>query len=42
LPQWLSFQKGGSKIPETWLSLSGTVAHFDPEYSGKLINEREN
>ena len=26
-------RNGGSIFPEGWLSLTGTVAHFDPEYS---------
>jgi len=28
-------RNGGSIFPEGWLSLTGTVAHFDPEYSSK-------
>ncbi|WP_410514034.1 site-specific integrase [Paenibacillus sp. BR2-3] len=27
------FRKGGSKTPERWLSLTGTMAQFAPEYS---------
>ena len=30
-------RKGGSISPEEWLSLTGTVAHFDPEYSLWMI-----
>ncbi|WP_268795640.1 hypothetical protein [Paenibacillus sp. Soil766] len=26
-------RKGGSKMPESWLSLTATMAQFVPEYS---------
>jgi hypothetical protein len=30
---WLSARNGGSNFPDTWLSLTGTVAHFGPYYA---------
>jgi hypothetical protein len=32
-PEWLSIRKGGSENPELWLSPSGIVAQFAPDYS---------
>jgi len=32
----LKFRNTGSQIPERWLSTTGTVAHFAPEYSHYL------
>ena len=32
-PEWLCIRKGGSENPELWLSPSGIVAHFAPDYS---------
>lgn len=37
---WLSFRNGGSHFPEHWLSLTGTVAQFGPEYSN-VTEEKE-
>ncbi|MHB8075932.1 hypothetical protein, partial [Desulfosporosinus fructosivorans] len=35
---WLSHRKGGSENPELWLSLSGIVAQFAPDYSIIVLN----
>jgi len=35
LIKWLPIRKGGSKNPELWLSPSGIVAQFSPDYSVK-------
>ena len=32
-PEWLSLRKGGSENPELWLSPSGIMAQFAPDYS---------
>ncbi|OLN30338.1 hypothetical protein DSOL_3103 [Desulfosporosinus metallidurans] len=38
-PEWLSIRKRGSEIPELWLSPSGAVAKFAPDYSYKRVKE---
>ena len=37
-PEWLSIRKGGSENPEQWLSRSGIVAQFAPDYSECISN----
>jgi hypothetical protein len=35
---WLSIRKCGSFWPDWWLLLSGTMAHFAPEYSSLFMS----
>ncbi|WP_459931742.1 hypothetical protein, partial [Desulfosporosinus burensis] len=40
-PEWLSCRKGGSENPELWLSHSGIVAQFAPDYSQETLRRVE-